>query len=274
MYVSLVDAPPGDPSLDRTGIAMMGLAHYRRLWQFARSRLRSEEDYRAFQSYQAELLLGYLRERGIETDGSRVVDLGSGISGYGQQFARHGARVISIDFTHPSGTTNLGIEPVCANALEVPLPDRSVDFVFCASLIEHVDSPGQLLWEIQRVLKVGGSCYLSFPPFYSPMGGHEFAPFHYLGEKLALRLKKRRGTVPEWARQLYDASIEPESFADLYPRWGLCRMTIGKARRLLAATKLTPVDMSTRYMPLGFARWPLLGEILTWHVQFLVVRAE
>jgi hypothetical protein len=28
--------------------------------------------------------------------------------------------------------------------------------------------------------------------------------------------------------------------------------------------------MSTRYMPASFIRWPVIGEALTWHAQFLL----
>jgi SAM-dependent methyltransferase len=252
----------------------MKLSQYHRLWQLARARLRSEEDYRTFQAYQAELIIEYLRRFGVELRGKRIVDLGSGIAGYSRQFARHGAQVISMDLMQPAAAIGLGVQPLRANALRIPLPEQCIDFVFCASLIEHVAHPAQLILEIKRVLKVGGEGYLSFPPFYSPVGGHEFAPFHYLGQTAALRLKKRRHLVPDWVRDLYQVPMEPSSFAGLYPGWGLYRMTIRQARRLLSLSRLTVVNLSTRYMPVSFVRWPGLGELLTWHVQFLLVRTE
>jgi hypothetical protein len=49
-------------------------------------------------------------------------------------------------------------------------------------------------------------------------------------------------------------------------------MTIRKFRRLLARTQLVCRDVSARYFPISFVRWPVLGEILTWHAQFLVVK--
>jgi SAM-dependent methyltransferase len=251
----------------------MRLKQYQRLWQLARLRLRSEGDYRAFQSYQAGLILEYLHRHHIKIGGQFLVDLGSSsISGYSQQFAHHGAKVISIDLRMASNTGRFDVRPICANALQIPLRNASVDLVFCASLLEHIPFPSRLISEVERVLKVGGVCYLSFPPFYSPVGGHEYAPYHYLGEKIALRLKKRRHLIPDWVRALYGAPGEPASFATLYPGWGLHKMTIRKARRILAGSKLTQIDVSTRYMRLSFVRWPLLGELLTWHVQFLLTK--
>jgi SAM-dependent methyltransferase len=164
------------------------------------------------------------------------------------------------------------VRPVVGNALHVPLADRSVDFVFCASLIEHVPNPTVLLQEVTRVLTPGGFCYLSFPPFYSPVGGHEYAPYHYLGEKLAMRLahKRSRKGHPEWAQRLYAVNEQPDSFAGIYADWGLFVMTIARARRLIRRSGLLLLDQSTRYFPHSFARWPVLGEVLTWHVQFLL----
>jgi hypothetical protein len=28
--------------------------------------------------------------------------------------------------------------------------------------------------------------------------------------------------------------------------------------------------MSTRYQPLSVIRWPIVGEVMTWHAQFLL----
>lgn len=251
----------------------MNLAQYYRLWQLGRRRLRSEEDYRVFQAYQAELMLGYFAKHRIEISGKTLVDLGSGVAGYSQYFAKQGAKVISIDLSIPAVLSRLKIKAIRGNALHIPLVDKSGDLVVCASLIEHLDCPESLISEIERILKVGGICYLSFPPFYSPRGGHEFAPYHYLGEKLALKLKHRRHVVPQWVREFYRAPMDPKTFTELYPDWGLYRMTIRRARQLVADSGLNMIDMSTRYLPVGFARWPLLGEILTWHVQFLLSKS-
>jgi len=250
----------------------MQFKQYQRLWRLAQARLASEEDYRIFQAYQAQLLLGYFKEHQFDIEAKLLVDLGSGIAGYSQHYARQGATVISVDLTQPRNVSQMGVQPISANALAVPLSDESVDFVVCASLIEHVAHPQGLIAEIERILKVGGGCYLSFPPFYSPAGGHEFAPYHYLGEKAALRLKSRKLMVPDWARELYQVPLEPDSFANLYPGWGLYKMTIRKARRMISESGLAQVNMSTRYMPISFVRWPILGELLTWHAQFLLVK--
>jgi len=246
------------------------LKQYYQLWQVSRMRAQSKDDYRIFQEYQARLIIRYLRKNRIDIINKQVLDLGSSaLIGYSQQFMKLGANVISLDLTPPLDT----IDAMCfvnANALKIPIQTNSIDFVFCASLIEHVAFPEKLISEIGRVLKVGGWAYLSFPPFYSPMGGHEFAPYHYFGEKIALKLKKREQMMPEWVKEMYDMSGEADSYATLYPGWGLYKMTIRKARRLVKESILVETNISTRYIPYSFVRWPFLGELLTWHVQFLL----
>jgi len=250
----------------------MRIADYARLWRLARARKRSREDYRAFQRFQASRLAKYLESRGARIRGARLLDLGSGFGGYAAEFASRGARVVGLDLVQPGGLERDGILPVRGSALDVPLRDSAFDLVFCASLIEHVEDPGRLLAEIARVLRPAGYAYVSFPPYWSPVGGHEFSPFHYFGERLALRLARGRGDPPEWIHRVQEATDEPRSFAELYRGWGLRRMTIRRMRRLVAASDLDALDVSTRYLPVSFVRWPLIGEVLTWHAQFLLRR--
>lgn len=250
----------------------MKVSDYIALYKFARVRLRSEEDYRRFQRFQASLLLDYIYSFGININNQLVLDIGSGLGGYSQEIARKGrATVISLDLIKPSFPIEQGIYALIGDALSIPLRDESVDFIFCASLIEHVSNPLLLLSEIKRVLKIKQYCYLSFPPFYSLRGGHEFSPFHYLGERCALYLHcLLRRTPPDWVKKVYTPFLPPTSFANTYQGWGLFRLTIAKAIQMIREVGLEIVDISPRYLPINTARWPILGEFLTWHVQFLL----
>lgn len=246
----------------------MRLSDLRDLWRLSVRRTESEQSYREFQAFQAGLLIRYMEGHGVRFAGSSLLDLGSGLGGYSREFAVRGARVFAVDLTPPR-SKGPGLHRIRASAAAVPLPDASVDLVFCASLIEHVPHPEEILAEIERCLKPGGTAYVSFPPYYSPMGGHEYAPFHYLGEKMAMRLRGKR-KVPDWVSDLYPVHSAAASFSDLFTGWGLFRMTVRKFRRLLRGTRLRRLDMSTRYLPVSFIRWPLVGEVLTWHAQFLL----
>lgn len=251
---------------------LIGDGGFFRLANLAYRRLRSEEDYRAFQAYQALLVIGYLKDRGVWREGQLILDLGSGIGGYSQQMVEHGARVISVDLVIACPRFGATHSPVMADALYIPIRNEAVDFVFCASLIEHISDPLKLLNEIQRVLRTGGYCYLSFPPFYSPRGGHEFSPFHYLGERCAVRLYHllKKGH-PAWVMNLYKLEASASrTFNDTYSDHGLFRRTIAQMRQVIGRTTMEVVDMSPRYLGFNTARWPVIGEFLTWHVQFLL----
>jgi SAM-dependent methyltransferase len=240
------------------------------LAKFSSKRLQSEADYRIFQSFQAKLLLGYLSKYGVSFPGKKLLDLGSGIAGYALIFAQQGAQVFCLDLQPVQIKSPDNIVIVRGDALAIPFGRDQFDFIFCASLIEHVHDPLRLLNEVERSLKPGGLAYLSFPPYYSPKGGHEFSPYHYLGERLALRLVSRKDKVPDWVADHYQSQEQTESFANLYQGWGLFRMTISKFRRLIRSSNLELINVSTRYFSVSAIRWPVLGELLTWHAQFLL----
>jgi len=171
-----------------------------------------------------------------------VLDVGCGNGGYSRALRAAGAEVISLDRLLPAAPPASFIR---GDALALPLADDTFPFIFCASLIEHVPHPHLLLEEIKRVLRPGGLAYVSFPPFYSPVGGHQFKPYHLLGERLAIRL----------------SGFDCERFATCFGAWGLYRLTIRQVRRMLKETGLQIKNMTTRFSPLNVARIPLLGRV-------------
>ena len=248
-------------------------ANYLALIRLSRRRLDSEAAYRDFQSCQARLLSDYFASKGVEFAGRLLLDLGSGIEGYSREFAGAGTSVISLDLTPPRQALAARQTRLRASAIALPLEAETIDIVFCASLIEHVAEPEIVLAEAYRVLKPNGIGYFSFPPYYSPMGGHEFAPFHYFGEKTAMRLAPRhQRVVPDWVRSVYPVMDSPQSFSNLYQGWGLYKMTVRKFRDLVSHSGFSCLDLSTRYLPCSFVHWPLVGELLTWHAQFLLIK--
>jgi ubiquinone/menaquinone biosynthesis C-methylase UbiE len=226
----------------------------------------SADQYLEFQRIQGHLVLRYLRKHGAEVSGKRVVDVACGHGGYSLAFREAGAaEVIALD-RFPERVhhkVHRHAKVIAGDALSLPFSDASQDFIFCASLIEHVEEPRRLLHELWRTLSPQGTCYLSFPPFYSPVGGHQFKPFHLLGETVALRVHRlihRRGPTNK------------VSFASAYGGWGLYPRTIRAVRLMITEAGFTIEDQSTRYLSVNFSRLPLLGETLTWHVQFLLKR--
>jgi len=93
--------------------------------------------------------------------------------------------VISLDILrHAAELRTL----VLSDALEIPFSAGSVTFVLCAGLIEHVQDAGRPAPQNPARSCAQRCAYLSFPPFYSPVGGHRFKPFDLLGEGAAIRL--------------------------------------------------------------------------------------
>jgi len=244
------------------------LGDYVTLYRLAKARLDSPEAYQTFQRFQGQLLVRYLASRGCEVKGRRVLDLGCGFGGYSLALRDGGAQVVCLDLEpeHPFD----GLPTICANALCTPLASGSFDMVVCASLIEHVPSAADLMAEIYRLVKPGGLVYLSFPPFYTPIGGHQFSPFHLLGERAALAAFRLRGRYhgTAWIEEHFPGN--PQSFTEAWGDWGLYPRTIAGVEKIVCAFPLRLLERSTRWLPVDFSGVPLLGEFLTWHVQFLL----
>jgi arabinofuranan 3-O-arabinosyltransferase len=141
----------------------------------------------------------------------------------------------------------------------LPFPDGVADVTFSSNVLEHVPSPARFLDEMVRVTRPGGVVYLSFTAWYSPWGGHETAPWHYLGGHRAARRYERRTGRPPGNR--FGASL----FA--------CH--VGPTLRLARAHRDVDVlDALPRYYP-DWMRWvihvPVVREVATWNL-LLVLR--
>ena len=153
-------------------------------------RFRSTEDYIRLQEYVAEATIQEIGSRGVELANAKVLEIGAGRGGYSKVLHRFSGDFIASDFEkHEFFEQNdIPFEHVDAQS-RFPFPNDTFDFIYCASVIEHLKEPKILLEEIHRTLKPGGHLMLSFPPFYSVfmIGGHQFKPFHFLGESLAIK---------------------------------------------------------------------------------------
>jgi ubiquinone/menaquinone biosynthesis C-methylase UbiE len=227
-----------------------------KLYRLARKRNKSEKDYFSFEKHQAEMVISPLKRKRIRFKGAKVLDIGSGRGGYSYALDKNGANVVSLDLDFKKQSSN-NKKFVNADATKLPFKAGSFDLVFCSSVIEHLKNPKDMILEIKRVLKKNGVCYLSFPPFWSPVGAHQFKPFHYFGEKAAIKLARKFYKVRSYAS--YD-----DEYGQLYI------MTISKAKKLIRKSGLKVIGISTRHFPVNLAKIPFINEFLTWHVEFLV----
>lgn len=235
----------------------MRIKDYIKLYRLAKSRNKSEKDYFNFEKFQAGMVIDSLGKRNIGLKKVKVLDIGSGRGGYSFALNKSGANSISLDIDISKSRNNRMF--VNADATSLPFKPSSFDIVFCSSVVEHLKDPKSMLLEIKRVLKKNGVCYLSFPPFWSPVGAHQFKPFHYFGEKAAIKL----------ARKFYKVRSR-FSYDDEHGR--LYIMTIARAKKLIRECGLKIIHVSTRHFPVNLAKIPIFNEFLTWHIELLIRR--
>ena len=229
-----------------------------KLLRLARRRFRSDDDYRAMQAYLAEATVADIEARGVSLNRAGVLEIGAGRGGYSATLNRVAASFIASDFENNKYFEKSGIPFEIVDVSErFPFGSNTFDLIYCSSVIEHVAEPGNMLSESFRVLRPGGVLHVSFPPFYSltMVGGHQFKPFHFLGEKLAVRLTNlvRKTDIAE--------------YSNAFGNFGLYPLTIGGVMKKLRSHGFEIEAVYTRMSPLNTAQLPgIVADLLTWHV--------
>jgi SAM-dependent methyltransferase len=228
-----------------------GVQRVRKLWRLWRAEQTDPAPfYRLLAAESAEDLdrrYGPLR-------GQTIVDLGCGPGFYTHALRSVGADVIPVD-NDPGEMSMVGAPPdgaLIADAGALPLEGQSVDGAFCSNLLEHTPSAEPVIREIDRVLRPGGWGYISWTNWYSPWGGHDMSPYHYLGPRLGPRLYVRRHGQPR-----------KNPYGD-----GLWACHIGPTLRLVRSFDRLQVErVEPRYWPrLAFiTEIPGVREVLTWN---------
>jgi len=165
--------------------------------------------------------------RWAELSGSTVLDVGGGPGYFAQAFRGAGARYVGLEPDAGEMAARGEPEPgtLRASGEALPVQTGAVDVCYSSNVLEHVRRPWVMADEMVRVTSPGGTVYLSFTPWLSPWGGHETAPWHYLGGRRARRrYRKRTGHEPKnrfgeslfavsagaalrWARSCPDAEL-------------------------------------------------------------------
>jgi len=125
--------------------------------------------------YRYRFVLPYIKKK-------RVLDIACG-EGYGSAaMLKAGARsVVGIDISHDaclSAKTKYGLDARVGNALEIPLPQHSVDVLISFETIEHLSDPEKFLKECRRVLVPKGKLIISTPNKLVYRKGLEPNDFH------------------------------------------------------------------------------------------------
>ena len=93
-----------------------------------------------------------------------MLDAGSGRAPYRDLFTH--ARYETADFLAVKGKTYTEQDYVCDLA-DIPVEDARFDHVLLTQVLEHIPEPRLVLAELHRVLKPGGTLWLTAPLFYA-----------------------------------------------------------------------------------------------------------
>ena len=114
---------------------------------------------------------------------SVVLDAGSGESRFAPSFRRH--LYIALDLGVGDPAWDYSKVGLLGDLSAIPLDSETVDIVLNIQVLEHVMSPSKVLAEIHRVLKPGGTLYLTAPQGW---GEHQSPHDYFRFTRDALRL--------------------------------------------------------------------------------------
>jgi len=253
-------APTGRTVTDPDSLPR-GLARSAQLFRLFR---REPTDPDTFYRFLAADTVRQLRDFG-PLAGAHAVDIGGG-PGYFADALRAQAGscfVVEYDFDelHLHGRTP--DRAVQGDGQELPLASGSVDLVHSSNVLEHVPAPLSMLSEMARVIKPSrGLGYLTFTNWYSPWGGHETSPWHYLGgERAADRFERTTGARP---KNEFGTSLHPLHIAEVM-RWFEARDDI---EVLWAGPRYWPAWAKT------IIQVPGVREVVTWNLVVIFRRHE
>jgi SAM-dependent methyltransferase len=225
--------------------------------------LAEQTDPELFYASLAEDAVRQVAEHG-ELGGRTVVDVGGGGGWFTAAFQAHGAHsyLFEPDLAELHSRAAGLAGAVVADGYWLPVRDGGADVSFSSNVLEHVPDPIGLIEEMIRVTRPGGLVYLSFTNWYSPWGGHEMSPWHYLGPGYAeRRYLRRRQREP---KHKYGVNLFPVHVGPLL-------------RALRARPDIEIVEARPRYYPRWcrlLVRLPGLREVLTWNLMLIMRRIE
>ena len=127
--------------------------------------------------------------------------------------------------------------------MQLPFADATFDVCYSSNVLEHVVDPWRMADEMVRVTRPGGVVFISYTVWYGPWGGHETAPWHFLGGRRARRRYRRRTATSRRTGSASRCSRSPSGPA-----------SAGQAARPSADV----LDVIPRYNP-RFAHWLVTG---------------
>ena len=124
-----------------------------------------------------------------DLEGAVLLDVGGGPGYFRDAFTGAGATYLALDSDvgELAGLGTIANGTVVGSGMQLPFRDRSVDVCYSSNVLEHVPEPWTMAREMVRVTRPGGLVFISYTVWFGPWGGHETAPWHYLGGARARR---------------------------------------------------------------------------------------
>jgi SAM-dependent methyltransferase len=198
----------------------------------------------------------------VDLAGATVLDVGGGPGYFADAFRAAGATYVGLEPDAGEMAARGEPEPgtLRGSGEELPIRSASVDVCYSSNVLEHVRRPWAMAAEMVRVTRPGGTVFLSYTPWFSPWGGHETSPWHYLGGHRARRRFRRR------------TGVEPKN------RFGESLFAVsagGAARWARSCPDVDVIALFPRYHPWWawwVARVPVLREVVSWNFVLVLRR--
>jgi len=225
-------------------------------------------------------------------EGKNVLDIGCGAGGKSLYYAKCGAKhVYGVDVVPEYEEESMALAKelglsdkftfLCCDAKNMPYDDNSFDTVIMNDAMEHVDCPGDVLREIQRVLAPGGKVYINFPPYNHPFGAHLSDAVNipwvhmFFSEKTLIKAyKKLVAPLPDGKRRI-NFRISEKNGTEYFSY--INKMTLKRFKKILKSENITPVyynEIPLRGFLTPFARMPLLREMFVKMAVCIIEKAE
>jgi SAM-dependent methyltransferase len=219
----------------------------------------THRDDTVFYEIQAQDSLRWLEQAGVPLGPqTEALDLGCGHGVFGAALQKRGCKVTFADYSN-----HLFPELQSSRLLQIDLDKDDYaklgqyDLVIFSNVFEHLAQPERFLAECPKLLKPNGVLYLTWTNWLSPFGGHDFAPWHYLGPRFGRWVHYK--LTGKWSDHV--------PYAGLYPTY------IGRTlRQIRAVPGLKIQRMAARYYTeFSFVlHLPGVREVLAWNCALLL----
>lgn len=196
-----------------------------------------ERTYGTFDRIRAKTIISFIEKNVGKRD--TILDAGCGSGFYFPYLSTRCSRLYGIEFS-PEGAemAKKRIQPgkgeVFTGSITeaFPLESKSVDFILCSEVLEHIEELDKVLDEFLRVLKKDGKILVTVPNF-------SFMSFEYLREMFFTKdpTHVHRKSKREWEKALKKFNIERSMTSSFHPSFILYALRFPDSL-ILAAEKL------------------------------------